>query len=91
VAGEQIKKKFGRRIRELRIGKGITSQVALAAKSGIDRSYIGGVERGQRNIALVNIEKIAKALDLPITVLFEFDSGTVYSPANKKIWIINDK
>ena len=36
----------------------------------MDRTYIGGIERGERNVALVNIEKIARALQIPITQLF---------------------
>lgn len=57
-----ILKRFGRRVRELRIKKGITSQMGLALKAGLDRTYIGGVERGERNVGLKNIEKIAKAI-----------------------------
>ena len=57
-----ILKRFGRRVREIRIKKGITSQMSLALKAGLDRTYIGGVERGERNVGLKNIEKIAKAI-----------------------------
>lgn len=53
--------RFGRRIRELRKKKGL-SQEALALEAGLDRSYIGGVERGERNISLINVEKLARAL-----------------------------
>jgi transcriptional regulator with XRE-family HTH domain len=52
---------FGDAIRAIRMEQGI-SQEALALKSGLDRSYFGAVERGQRNIALANILKIADAL-----------------------------
>jgi transcriptional regulator with XRE-family HTH domain len=52
---------FGNRVRELRKKKGL-SQEALALESGLDRSYVGGVERGERNISLANIEKLARAL-----------------------------
>ncbi len=45
--------------------------MALANKSGLDRTYIGGVERGERNIALKNIEKIAKALGTSLEELFK--------------------
>jgi transcriptional regulator with XRE-family HTH domain len=38
---------------------------------GLDRTYVGGIERGERNVALVNIEKIAKALRIPISELFK--------------------
>jgi len=47
-----ILKSFGKRIHELRLQKGITSQIAFANKAGLERTYIGGVERGERNIAL---------------------------------------
>ena len=43
----------------------------LAYKAKLDRTYIGGVERGERNIALVNIEKIAKALEISLDDLFK--------------------
>ena len=62
---EEICKKFGCKIRELRHAQGM-SQEALAEKSGLHRTYIGGIERGERNISLINIEKIAKALDLQL-------------------------
>ena len=67
-----ILKRFGQRVKELRLKKGVTSQMALANKSNIDRSYIGGVERGQRNISLKNIEKIAKTLGVSLEELFRF-------------------
>jgi transcriptional regulator with XRE-family HTH domain len=64
-------KKFGKRVRELRLKKGITSQMDLANKAGLDRTYIGGIERGERNIGLKNIEKIAKALGVNTDELFK--------------------
>jgi len=45
--------------------------MALANKARLDRTYIGGVERGERNIALKNVEKIAKALSISIEELFK--------------------
>jgi transcriptional regulator with XRE-family HTH domain len=71
VSNDDILKKFGKRVLKLRLQKGITSQMALALKAKLDRTYIGGVERGERNIALKNIEKIARALDISIKELFE--------------------
>ncbi len=68
----EIQRKFGKRVQELRLQKGITSQMALGYKAKIDRTYIGGVERGERNIALQNIEKIAKALNVSPEELFKF-------------------
>lgn len=67
-----ILKKFGRRVKELRLQREITSQMALANKAGLDRTYIGGVERGERNIGLKNIEKIAKTLGVNTEELFKF-------------------
>lgn len=54
---------FGRQLAELRRQAGL-SQEALALESGLARSYLGGVERGQRNIALLNICRLAAALSL---------------------------
>lgn len=61
---------FGLRLRELRKIKGI-SQERLALESGIGRSYLGEVERGKRNIALLNIYKLAKALNIEPSQLLE--------------------
>ena len=66
---DAIKFAFGQRVRELRAEKGL-SQEALAASCDLDRSYIGGVERGERNVSLLNIKKIADALGIPVTELF---------------------
>ena len=60
---------FGKRVKELRKQKGL-SQEALALLCDLDRSYIGGVERGERNISLINIYKIANALNISIKELF---------------------
>ena len=56
-----VRKIFGERIRELRQSKGI-SQENLAEKAGLDRTYISSIERGKRNISLLNIERLAKSL-----------------------------
>jgi transcriptional regulator with XRE-family HTH domain len=62
--------RFGKRVRELRRAKGF-SQEGFAAECGLDRTYIGGIERGERNLALRNIEVIAKALGISIADLME--------------------
>lgn len=64
-----IQKVFGERVRELRKDKGL-SQEALALACDLDRTYIGGVERGERNISLLNIHKIAQALRVAVKELF---------------------
>jgi transcriptional regulator with XRE-family HTH domain len=66
---EQIQQHFGERVRELRKEKGL-SQEALALSCDLDRTYIGGVERGERNISLLNIQKIADALGVSAKELF---------------------
>jgi transcriptional regulator with XRE-family HTH domain len=68
-AGNKILVKIGINIRTIRLDKGL-SQEALALQSGIDRSYLGGIERGQHNVAVINLEKIAQALEVPIANLF---------------------
>lgn len=63
------KKRFGKKIRELRLAKGWT-QEELAEQTGIHSTYIGGVERGERNLGLDNILKIARALGVRPSALF---------------------
>ena len=63
-----IRQKFGHRVRGLRKAKGL-SQEAFADECGLDRTYISGIERGKRNVALRNIELIARALGMTISEL----------------------
>ena len=65
-----IKTSFGKRLRVLRQAKGL-SQEELAHEAGLDRTYVSSVERGQRNISLENIERLAIALGVKIKDLFE--------------------
>ncbi len=69
MSAGNIKKRFGRRLRELRQAKGL-SQEELAFRSGLHRTYISSTERGQRNVSLMNIEKLAQALNADIANLF---------------------
>ena len=59
---------FGNRLRTLRTSRNL-SQEQLADLAGLDRTYISGVERGKRNVSLLNIAKIARALEVPIEFL----------------------
>jgi transcriptional regulator with XRE-family HTH domain len=63
-----VLQKFGARVREARKAKGL-SQEAFAHSCGLDRTYVSGIERGNRNVALRNIAAIAKALGLTISEL----------------------
>jgi transcriptional regulator with XRE-family HTH domain len=63
-------KKFGKNVQRYRKGAGLT-QEKLGELTGLDRGYISGVERGVRNPAIQNIEKIAKALKVAAAKLFE--------------------
>ena len=66
---EDIRVRFGKAVRKKRHTLGV-SQEEFADICGLDRTYIGGIERGERNVALVNIEKIARALKIPLPELF---------------------
>ena len=66
---EDIRIRFGRALRQRR-GKLGMSQEEFADFCGLDRTYIGGIERGERNVSLVNIEKLAKALHITLSELF---------------------
>ena len=68
VKRNDILKHFGARVRKLRLAKDL-SQEKFAAKCKLDRTYVGSVERGERNIALRNIDKIAKALGISTSEL----------------------
>lgn len=62
--------KFGQKVREER-GKQSLSQEELAARAGVHRTYIGMIERAEKNITLGNIEKICKALNIKIRDFFK--------------------
>lgn len=64
--------KFGERVRQERLKQNL-SQEALAAKAGLHRTYIGMVERAEKNITLGNIEKVAGALKISINDLLTFE------------------
>jgi len=64
-----IRIKVGNRIKKVRETKGI-SQKDLAYEADLDRSYIASIEVGKRNVSIINLEKIAKALKIPMSELF---------------------
>jgi len=66
---EKILIKFGKKVRLYRKEKGL-SQEQLAFKADLHRTYIGMIERAEKNITLANIEKIANALEVDIKELF---------------------
>lgn len=65
-----IKKKFGRKVKLLRIEKG-WSQEKLAFEADLDRTYIPSIEKGDRNVSITVIEKIAKAFNVNVSELFK--------------------
>lgn len=67
-ADEELLIALGLRIRSRRLDKNV-SQEELADKCGLHRTYIGSVERGERNISILNLNKISRALEVDISVL----------------------
>ena len=67
---DDILARFGQKVRNLRRAKGL-SQEAFAAECGLDRTYMGGIERGERNVALRNIELIARTLGITLSELMK--------------------
>ncbi|WP_438497879.1 helix-turn-helix domain-containing protein [Paenibacillus sp. IHBB 3054] len=69
---------FGIRLKELRLRSSM-SQDMLASRSGLDRTYIGSVERGERNVSLKNIEILCNTLDVDISYFFDDERFSVHS------------
>jgi len=78
-----IKQKLGMRIKNLRYEKNM-SQKDLAYAADLDRSYIASVENGQRNISIVNIEKVALALGVSLQVFFTNEYFDDYTGSRRK-------
>lgn len=66
-----IKKKLGSRIKDLRVEQGF-SQEELANKCHLHRTYISDIERGERNVSIENVERIARALEIDPSELLKF-------------------
>jgi transcriptional regulator with XRE-family HTH domain len=66
---EDIRRRFGRAVRRRREQIGL-SQEEFAEVCDVHRTYMGGIERGERNVSLVNIEKIANGLKISLSALF---------------------
>ncbi|RLD04535.1 MAG: transcriptional regulator [Chloroflexota bacterium] len=66
-----ILEKFGQKVRNERLKQNL-SQEKLAARAGVHRTYIGMIERAEKNITLINIEKISQALNVSISSLLDF-------------------
>jgi len=77
----EILVQVGKRIRELRKARGL-SQHALAEKCGFTFSYIGGVERAEKNISLINLSKITDALEVGVHQFFIYSHRYENLPAN---------
>ncbi|MBQ8298407.1 MAG: helix-turn-helix transcriptional regulator [Clostridia bacterium] len=69
---EDIRSRLGDRIRFLRKGQKL-SQEALALKAGLDRTYVASIESGNRNVSIINIERIATALNITLADFFDAD------------------
>lgn len=65
-----IKQKFGKKIKELRLKAGLSQEV-LANLAGLDRTYIPSIEKGERNVSISVAEKLARAFGVPIKELFD--------------------
>lgn len=63
---------FASNLRRLRLNKGL-SQEALAERAGLHRTYVGSVERGERNISIDNMDRLARALDVELIELIKED------------------
>lgn len=70
----QLLASFGTRVRSARLALGL-SQEKLAMDCGLDRTYISGIERGKRNVSLINIHKLAIALGVPPAEFFLTNGG----------------
>lgn len=74
---------LGQAVRQARKERGF-SQESFAVACGIDRAYMGGVERGERNVAMVNVARIVAALDMKPSDFFKALDGTIVADHEEK-------
>ena len=74
-----IQGRFGKRVRDIRRAAGLT-QAQLAKRAGMDQKYVGAVERGERNVTLGLVDRLARALAAEPVQLFYFDEAGVVPP-----------
>lgn len=70
-----LRLRLAKRVRRMRVARG-WSQEVLADMAGLHRTYIGSIERGERNVSLDAMEQIAQALEIPLADLFSEDDRT---------------
>lgn len=70
IMKDEILVRFGNKVKEIRKSKGI-SQEKLAEQSGVDRSYMGRIERGEKNISLTKVYQISNALTIAPSLLLD--------------------
>ena len=80
---DALRRRFGQRIRAVRKAAGL-SQMDLGGKAGLDHTYIGGIERGERNLSLEAIGKLAAGLGVEMADLFRF-SGHQAGPTDPNL------
>jgi len=78
-----IRASFGKRLREIRVSRGL-SQEALAFEAKLDRTYVSSCERGQRNISLDNIHRLARALRVSPATFFESSAKSRKKPPSER-------
>jgi transcriptional regulator with XRE-family HTH domain len=69
---ERVLRRFGQRVKQLRSAAGL-SQEALADRAGLHRTYVGSLERGERNVGVLNIHALAAAMGVTPATLFKDD------------------
>jgi transcriptional regulator with XRE-family HTH domain len=78
----ELQVSLGRAIRDLRARRGY-SQESFADAVGLHRTYIGGIERGERNVSLRNLARIANTLEMPLSRLFANTENYLETPTKE--------